>query len=451
MALFNQDKLFESAFHYAAIGMALVGTDGRFLRVNRSLCDLLGYTDAELLRLTFQDITHPEDLNSDLEQLQKLAYGEIETYRMDKRYFHRDGHEIWARLSVSAVRDEAGKVEFYISQIKDISESKAAEVALRTASARLTALVCNLQAAVLVEDENRRIVLANPTFCEMFGLNVPPDKLVGVDSMVAREKWSGKFNEPEAFIRRAAEVLEKRETVIGDVLGLRDGRFLERDYVPIISHGTYLGHLWSYRDITHRKRMQEQTEQQARLLLQANELLKEQASTDSLTGLANRRALRERLLQEWNRAARANSALCLVMMDLDHFKNYNDDFGHPAGDVVLQKVAALLLEQARDSDLVARYGGEEIAILLPQTDLAGATALAERFRVAVENADWPHRTVTASFGVACAFPVGVENLDARSADTQSEIGITELIVRADAALYQAKQQGRNRVREAAAL
>ena len=175
-----------------------------------------------------------------------------------------------------------------------------------------------------------------------------------------------------------------------------------------------------------------QTEQ----LQQVNALLKHQALTDSLTGLANRRALHEQLSLEWKRGVRNSDGLSLVMMDLDFFKKYNDTYGHQAGDTVLQQTGALLRFQTRGHDFVARYGGEEIAIILPSTSLEGALILTERFREAVESAPWPSRAITASFGVACVAPR--EDLDA-------DTGMTDLIARADAALYRAKALGRNRV------
>jgi diguanylate cyclase (GGDEF)-like protein/PAS domain S-box-containing protein len=107
--------------------MALVGTDGRFLRVNRSLCEILGFPEKELLRKTFQEITHPDDLEVDVEHLRRLLAGEIRTYQTEKRYHHQDGHEVWALLSVSVVHDEQGEPLYFVSQIQDVSERKVLE------------------------------------------------------------------------------------------------------------------------------------------------------------------------------------------------------------------------------------------------------------------------------------------------------------------------------------
>jgi PAS domain S-box-containing protein len=120
--------LFENAFTHAAIGMALVGLDGRWLQVNPSLCRLIGYSEAELLACTFQDVTHPEDLDTDLEYVDQLLRGEIETYQMEKRYRRKDGRIVWVLLSVSLAHSiDDGKPLFFISQLQDITARKEAE------------------------------------------------------------------------------------------------------------------------------------------------------------------------------------------------------------------------------------------------------------------------------------------------------------------------------------
>lgn len=120
----EQGEQFHHAFEYAPIGMALVSTKGQFMRVNQTLCHILGFNADELLRSTFQDITHPDDLNTDLQQMYQLLDRGISSYQMDKRYFHKDGHVIWVSLNVTLVRDQQDKPLYFVSQIKDITELK---------------------------------------------------------------------------------------------------------------------------------------------------------------------------------------------------------------------------------------------------------------------------------------------------------------------------------------
>ena len=179
-------------------------------------------------------------------------------------------------------------------------------------------------------------------------------------------------------------------------------------------------------------RKNRELQERNRQLLEAYRTIQELALKDPLTGVANRRAFNERLRFEAERGVRMKSPLVLVMLDLDHFKRVNDDYGHETGDEVLVAVTAALMKSVRPYDLVARVGGEEIALLLPGTDLDKGVEIAERLRreVAELAIDGYRERITASFGVAL-LPPG-SNPDS-------------LMSRADAALYRAKDGGRNRV------
>ena len=136
----DDDSLFESAFRYAAIGMALVGPDGKFLKVNQALCTITGYPEAELLQRTFQDITHPDDVAFDVANAEKLLAGDISTYQIEKRYFHKTGRTVWVTLSVSLARELGGAPRFFISQIQDITARKEGEQRLYEAAAEIKKL-----------------------------------------------------------------------------------------------------------------------------------------------------------------------------------------------------------------------------------------------------------------------------------------------------------------------
>jgi two-component system chemotaxis response regulator CheY len=166
-------------------------------------------------------------------------------------------------------------------------------------------------------------------------------------------------------------------------------------------------------------------------LARQNARLAELASTDELTGVKNRRRFREDLELLFSQAARLGSPLSLILLDIDHFKQYNDAFGHPAGDRVLRQVGRMLQTTVRGHDVVARYGGEEFVILLPSTGVNRAVDVAERLRKAIAEHHWPFRPVTASFGVATS---GMDTPDAAA-----------LVEHADQALYLSKRTGRNRM------
>ena len=140
----DSDVLFENAFEHAPIGMALVAPDGHWIRVNRSLCQITGYSAEELLALSFQEITHPDDLEADVANLHRLLRGELTIYQTEKRYFHKDGSTVWVALSVSLVRDDSGVPLFFISQTEDITAAREAARKLREAVAEIDRLRSSL-------------------------------------------------------------------------------------------------------------------------------------------------------------------------------------------------------------------------------------------------------------------------------------------------------------------
>jgi diguanylate cyclase (GGDEF)-like protein len=164
-----------------------------------------------------------------------------------------------------------------------------------------------------------------------------------------------------------------------------------------------------------------------------------QAVTDELTGLSNHRRFQELLAVEMEQVRRYHHYVGLIMLDIDDFKAVNDTYGHQQGDIVLRRVARVLADNSREADFPARYGGEELALILPHTDMGGSFAIAERIRTAVESLRIPRvdqdgvLRVTASLGVAAS----------------TEGAKEQLIAEADAALYEAKRQGKNRTIRAA--
>lgn len=173
-----------------------------------------------------------------------------------------------------------------------------------------------------------------------------------------------------------------------------------------------------------------------------NDILRQASTIDGLTGLANRQSFDECMDREWRRAMRDQQPISLIMLDIDHFKLYNDNYGHQGGDECLKKVAAVIAGSVnRPADLAARYGGEEFMVVLPDTDIRGATEMAERLRIEVEVLGVPHAfsatasVVTVSIGVASLVPG--QNMDP-----------SQLIKLVDTRLYAAKHDGRNRVKAA---
>jgi diguanylate cyclase (GGDEF)-like protein/hemerythrin-like metal-binding protein len=192
-------------------------------------------------------------------------------------------------------------------------------------------------------------------------------------------------------------------------------------------------------EIHERKQAMEELCKAKTQLEEANRLLEKLSVTDPLTGLANRRCFDGALVKEIARHSRSGAELSLVMLDIDHFKAYNDNYGHVRGDICLQRIARVIAGNAvRAADVAARYGGEEFACILPDTDLYGAIAIAEKIRLAIYQLVLPHDFsttadfVTASLGVVCV-------------TCRADMSAPDIIALADTMLYNAKKKGRNRV------
>jgi PAS domain S-box-containing protein len=168
-ALQESEDRFRSAFDSAAIGKALVALDGRWLKVNRALCEIVGYSEQEILATTFQAITHPDDLDIDLGYVRQLLEGKIRSFEMEKRYFHKLGHVVWILLSGSLVRDAEGKPLYFIAQIQDITLRKQAEQALRESEERYRAIVEDQTELITRFQPDGRLTFVNEAYCRYFG------------------------------------------------------------------------------------------------------------------------------------------------------------------------------------------------------------------------------------------------------------------------------------------
>ncbi|HOP62067.1 MAG TPA: diguanylate cyclase [Spirochaetota bacterium] len=170
-------------------------------------------------------------------------------------------------------------------------------------------------------------------------------------------------------------------------------------------------------------------------LKRAKEKLIKMATTDELTRLANRRYFMERFNSEFDRVKRYESKFSLLMIDIDHFKNINDTFGHKAGDKALQEAATIMKKSLRSSDIIGRVGGEEFSVLLPETDINSALYIAERLRNKVEKSTIDHEDVKISITIS----IGTTQSDA------GDHSVDDIIIRADKAMYNAKNEGRNKI------
>ncbi|MBS2026330.1 MAG: PAS domain S-box protein [Deltaproteobacteria bacterium] len=207
----ESEERFRLTIDEAPIGMCLVDLDGRFFRVNQALCEITGYSPEELAKLRFQDITHPEDLDTDLALVGKLTRGEIPKYQLEKRYIRKDKSVVWIMLSGSILRGPDGKPIYYIAQIEDISERKKAEEALKASQARFAGIISLSPEAIISIDESQRITLFNEGAEKIFGyskqeaLGAPLDILIPKRDQGRHRKDVDAFGRGEVSSRTMAE------------------------------------------------------------------------------------------------------------------------------------------------------------------------------------------------------------------------------------------------------
>lgn len=282
--------------------------------------------------------------------------------------------------------------------------------------------------AILVVDEEGIVVFHNSKLFEVWKIS-PDDvldsgdtNLVGLPDSVMLSQVLEKIKDPDEFLRSVNALYENPEIKDSREIELVDGRTLERHSTSLWdAEHQYLGRVWYFRDISKRKNLEHE--------------LTELTRRDSLTGAASRRYFFERAQEEFARARRYNKPLSLIVFDFDNFKKINDSHGHAAGDRVLQDLGKIISVDLREIDLLGRIGGDEFAVLVPETDLQGTGEVAERLRrAAAEQPDSDSRTVaryTLSLGVATLEP--------------EDTSIDMVLQRADNALYSSKHEGRNRV------
>jgi diguanylate cyclase (GGDEF)-like protein/PAS domain S-box-containing protein len=417
----ESEQRFFGAFQHAAIGMALVRPDGRFLRVNAAVCAMLGYTEEELLELGIADVTHPADLDGDLGLLTAMLAGETDSYQMEKRNFHKDGHAVSIQLSVSVVRDDNGTPLYFVSQVQDISQRKLFEEALFRERELAEVTLNSIGDAVITTDTGLQVTSLNPIAEAMTGWSHAEARGRPMDEIFQLEdaRTGTPIDSP------LHEALERN--VIVDLAGKAALRHRNGFVTPVEDSaapihdlaGNVVGGVIVFHDISETRA----------LALKMIHL----AQHDTLTGLPNRSLVRSRIEQAVATAARRHQHGAVLHIDISQFKRINEMHGHEVGDRVLKAVATRIHDALRSDDMVSRCSGDEFVVLLPHIEDSGeAVELAERLlvecgQVRVEGGSSPGLRI--SIGISL-FPDHADDADS-------------LLHHADCAMYEVKANGRH--------
>lgn len=279
------------------------------------------------------------------------------------------------------------------------------------------------QVNIVVTDLEGTIIYVSSNLCKLTGYS--KEELLGENPRIFKSGLT-----PQSVYAELWQTITAGKEWRGELVNRsKSGAFFTENcrITPLKENGELTHFIAIKEDITERKKLENSLEQLS--------------LTDSLTGLANRRGFDAKLIQEWNRAKRNKNDLSLLMVDIDFFKEFNDYYGHPAGDLCLQKVAGILSDSMRrPADSVARYGGEEFIIILPETEKDHALLLAGKIMENIYEAAIPHQnssvadSLTLSIGIASTTP------------SLSQSGFFDLVNEVDVALYEAKRAGRNCIR-----
>src|SRR5579872_1667313 len=420
-ALRDSEERFRATFDQVAVGIAHTDLDGHWLLINQRLVDLYGYSREELRTLRFQDITHPDDLELDLIQFERLRAGEIASYSMEKRYIRKDGSLIWAGLTVSMVRNRDGSHKYVIAFVEDISDRKRAEERIRQGEARFRTVFESTAIGMSLADGQGRFIEINPALERMTGYSAAELRGRRFDDITFAEDADADL---QCFNELLAGRIDRYQL---------EKRYVRKDGSPIwvrltvsllppsvqaensqVASGGRLS-LGMVEDITERKEYEDQ--------------LRHQALHDPLTGLPNRVLLRDRLEQALREAVRQGRTVALFLLDLNRFKEVNDTFGHQFGDELLEQLGPRFKRSLRAADTVARLGGDEFAVILPGISPGASGRAAERILRSLETpftVNGQILDIDASIGVAL-YPEHGTNADT-------------LLRHADVAMYAAKQE-----------
>ena len=444
---FNVDRARENEARFHAIADYThdlefwLSPEGKLLWVNPSVERMLGHSVGECMgQMNFPaDIIHPEDRTAAEFQLRHALRGTSgQGYAL--RICRKDGGHFWAAVNWQPIHDYSGVYQGIRASIHSIDDLKATEANLRQAinelraaeslqsryleeteqeRARLVSLLSAMNLGILFVAADGRVIYHNPAFTRMWMID-EEIHLIGLPVHEVLAKSTSMLARPDHFSKHLLSVLETRELSDSYEIQMTDGRVItELDYPVRDRENRFIGHLWIYEDVTRERQTAEQ--------------LVYLAERDALTGLYNRHRFQQELARTMLDSDRHQTQCAVMFFDLDEFKTINDSYGHRAGDALLIRVASEISTLVRRNEVLARLGGDEFAILLPSAQGNEAEVLADRVVRAI--AQIPFRFEGQNLRLTTS--LGIAYYPGQAADAD------DLVARADIAMYQAKDAGKN--------
>jgi diguanylate cyclase (GGDEF)-like protein/PAS domain S-box-containing protein len=419
----ESEARFQQTFEQTSLGMALVSLDGKWLRINQVLCDIVGYTESELLSLTLHDLTHAEDFQVDQTFVQLLLADQIKKYQIETRYFHKQGRIVPVMLHASLVRHGDGSPRYFILRVEDLTQRKKMEDALFAEKDFAQTTLQSIGDAVITTDADGKVNYLNPNAEFLTGWSdneatgQPLEQVFAVIYEATREAAES----PISHVLAEGRTWHFPENVL--LVAKHGAEYcIDTSASPIrVKDGTINGVVLVFRDVTE--------------IRAKNHKISYQASHDALTGLWNRSEFESMATRLLHSAKVMQTSHALMYLDLDQFKIVNDTCGHLAGDQLLCQLSNLLLRHTRKSDMLARLGGDEFGILLDSCPPERARDIAQHLVDTVRAFRFEWEGKLFSVGVS----IGLIFITDQTRDLQS------LLSGADTACYIAKDKGRNRV------
>ncbi|MBL0559238.1 PAS domain S-box protein [Aeromonas caviae] len=434
-AMEDVEARFRTIFERAGIGIAMVAPDGGWLRVNDALCQIVGYSQDELLKLTFQDITHPDHLDTDLFLLQQLINNDIDHYQLEKRFITKSKSSVWIQLIVTKKLSKNGELEYFISIIKNVQEQKEAEASLaelykelenrvetRTRDLQLAneMLSSSIAQQLQFEQELRRheaelqMVLQNAN-----------DAYVCIDHHGMIRDWNQQAEHTFGWSREEAIGRPLDETIIP--VSMREAhRTGLASYLTTGKHHVINQHI----ELTAVRR--DGTALPVEVRIRPLFIDGKTIFSAFLHDISERKKA-----EAIARAKRTQTSLALLYIDLDGFKQINDAHGHDAGDTVLRVIGSRLKENIRQTDTAVRLGGDEFTIVLENINNGSpdANMMAQKI---LESIQQPIQVNSATAVISASIGIAIHHAD-------DIINADQLISQADYAMYEAKNAGKARV------